>query len=448
MKLKSNAKYIGILTIIICSAGLNFLLASDEIPGEKQKHPIALVGGTIHTVSGSTLANGAILFDKGKITAIGEKIELPDSTEKIDITGKHVYPGLIAANTCIGLVEISAVRSTRDFAEVGDIKPNIRAESAINPDSEIIPVTRANGITIAHSIPMGGLISGTSAAIMLDGWSWEDLTLRAPIGLAVNWPSMRTRSRRPGARTSDKDLIKRRDANIQKIRDLFADARAYLKAQETEVATGSLQHASDIRLEALAPVLNREIPALISAYTIKEIEAAIDWASDENIDVVLMSGTDVRFALDLLKEKKIPVIYTAVLSEPMRRWEPYDTAYKIPAELYKAGIKFCIATAGDPFSAAHERNLPYHAAMAAAFGLPKAQALKSITLEAAQILGIADRVGSLDTGKDATLIVTNGDPLEIRTQVEMEFIQGRKVQLTSRHTRLNEKYKTKYSRMK
>ncbi len=445
MKNKAAQIYTGLALGILSLALMSRLSASDEIPGKKQSHPIALIGGTIHTVSGTTIENGYILFEKGKITAIGDSGTFPDSTEKIDVAGKHVYPGLIAANTRIGLVEITAVRSTRDFAEVTAIKPNIRAESAINPDSELLPVTRANGITVVHTLPAGGLIAGTSAAIMLDGWTWEDLTLRAPIGLVVNWPFMGNKRSSVSAKKA-KDQKKRRDESIKQIRDIFADARAYLKAQEAEIAAGGPLHASDIRLEALAPVLNKEIPVLLQARSLKEIQAAIDWAMAEDLDAVLMTGADVRFALSLLKEKKIPVIYEGTLALPSRRWEPYDTRFTVPAKLYEAGVKFCISSRGSAFDAAHERNLPYQAAMAAAFGLPRDVALKSITLYAAQILGIADHVGSLETGKDATLIVTDGDPLEIRTQIEMQFIQGRKVQLTSKHTRLNEKYKIKYSR--
>lgn len=440
------------MLILLCVSGLslifqNNLVASDEVPGKKQKHPIALVGGTIHPVSGETIENGTLLFVDGKITAIGASIVFPDSTEKIDVAGKHLYPGLIAANTRLGLVEVAAVRSTRDYAEVGEIKPNVRAESAINPDSELLPVTRANGITLAHTIPMGGLISGTSAVIELDGWTWEDLTLRGPIGLYVNWPNMGSN---PGAAGSkkEKELLKKRDADILKIRTAFAQARAYLKAKDAEAGEKVPYHQTDIRWEAMAPVLNKEIPVLLRVSGLKEIQAAVDWAVSEDVYAVLMTGPDVRFATELLKEKNIPVIYMGTLTLPSRRWEPYDTPFTVPLELHRAGVKFCISGPGSPFDAAHERNLPYQAAMAAAFGLPKEEALKSLTLYPAQILGIADRVGSLEIGKDATLIVTDGDPLEIRTQVEREFIRGRKVQLSNRHTRLNEKYKTKYARMK
>lgn len=282
---------------------------------------------------------------------------------------------------------------------------------------------------------------------MMDGWTWEDLTLRAPIGLYVNWPTMAPFRGNLNEKQKS-EFLKKRDSQIQQLKDAFADARAYSKAKEAESLKTSVYHKSDIRWEAMMPVLNKEIPVLLEASGIREIEASIDWAMSEDLDVVLMTGTDVRFALDLLKEKNIPVIYKGTLALPLRRYEPYDTPFTVPKLMSDSGVRYCISGSGTPFEAAHERNLPYQAAMAVAYGLSPEEALKAITLYPAQILGVADRVGALEVGKDATLIVTDGDPLDIRTQVEMEYIQGRAVQLTSRHTRLNDKYKTKYARMK
>ena len=420
--------------------------ASDQVPGKPQDHPIALIGGTIHTVSGVIIGNGTVLFVDGKISGIGTQVDLPEGTEQININGKHVYPGLITANTRLGLLEINAVRATRDFAELGDIKPNIRAEVSINPDSELLPVARANGITMAHTIPMGGLIAGTSALITLDGWTWEDLTYKAPVGLYIDWPFMGIRRGR-FVEKSKKEQLKDRDEKLAKIRETFKQARAYLKAKEAEGQKGTPYHGSDLRLDAMIPVLKKEMPVLLHARGIKQIQAALDWAIDEDLRIILLCGQDVRFVTSLLKENNIPVIYEGTLTTPSRRWEPYDTPFSTPLKLFEAGVTFCISGSGRTFEAAHERNLPYQAAMAAAYGLPKEEALKAVTLYPAQILGVGDRVGSIEVGKDATLIVTNGDPLEIMTNVEMEFIQGRKIDLSSRHTELYEKYKTKYQRM-
>lgn len=431
------------LTILLTILNLS---ASDQIPAPKQDHPIALLGGTIHTVSGAALANGTIVFNDGKITALGTDVTLPEGTEQIDVQGKHVYPGLIAANTILGLVEINAVRATRDFAEVGDVNPNVRAEVSINPDSELLPVARANGITLALSVPTSGLIAGTSALIMLDGWTWEDLTLKAPIGLHVRWPAMGV-SRSPFVTKSKKEQLKERDEKLQKIREAFAEARAYLKAKDAEAQKGVPYHNTDLRWEAMIPVLKKEIPVFVHANDIRQIQAAIDWATEEDIKMVLVGGQDAWRVADLLEEKNIPVVIGGIHRLPMRRWEAYDTPFTLPLKLHEAGVTFCIASQGGSFGAAHERNLPYHAATAAAYGLPKEEALKAVTLYPAQILGVADQVGSLEVGKEATLIVTDGDPLEITTHIEWEFIQGREIDLSSRHTQLYQKYKTKYQRL-
>jgi imidazolonepropionase-like amidohydrolase len=294
-------------------------------------------------------------------------------------------------------------------------------------------------------IPRGGLISGTSALIMMDGWTTEDITFKAPIGLLINWPEMNL----PHNISEEKKIeqIDTIEKKINNIRDAFLQARAYLKAKTAEKEDNVPYHDFDSRWEAMAPVLNRQIPVLIHAPSIREIHAAINWALTENLKIILITGQDAGLVTDLLVENDIPVILDGVLSTPKRRWEPYDTPYVTPLALYNAGVNFCIAGSGSSFDAAHARNLPYHAAMAAAYGLPKSEALKSVTLYPAQILGVGDRLGSIDIGKDATMIITDGDPLEITTSIKSEFIQGRKIDLTSRHTKLYEKYKIKYKRL-
>lgn len=435
-----------LVALFLFATALN-VFGSDQIPAKPQDHPIALIGGTIHTVSGDVIENGTVLFVSGKITAVGTGVELPEGTEQLDVSGKHVYPGMIAANTNLGLVEVGAVRASRDFAEVGDINPNVRAEAAINPDSELIPVTRANGVTLAISAPSGGLITGTSALIMLDGWTWETMTLKAPTGLHLRWPQMGVRRGR-FFRARPEDQLKRRDESLQKIKAAFAEARAYLVAKEAESTTGIPYHDTDLRWEAMIKVLKKEVPVFVEANEIRQINAAVAWATSEDVNMVLIGGQDAWRVADLLKEKNIPVIVGGTLTTPLRRWEAYDTPFKNPLRLYEAGVKFCIAgTGGVSGGASNARNLPYNAAMAAAYGLPKDEALKSVTLYPAEILGVADRVGAIERGKDATLIVTDGDPLEIMTHVEQEFIQGRKIDLSSRHTQLYEKYKEKYERM-
>jgi imidazolonepropionase-like amidohydrolase len=420
------------------------VLGSGQIPAKKQEKPIAIVGATIHPVSAPVIEKGTIIFDKGKIIALGIDAAIPEGTERIDATGKHVYPGLISPDTYIGLVEIGAVRASRDRTETGSINPNVRAEVAVNPESELIPVVRTNGITIVVSSPSGGLISGTSAVLMMDGWTWEDMTLKAPAALYVNWPRM-TITRTPSERPSEEDQKKEREGAIKKITDGFRDARAYMKAKHAETQKGTPYHNIDSRWEAMIPALERKVPVVVWATEVQEIQAAVAWANQENIRLIIGGGHDAWRVADLLKSRNIPVLAGGIHRLPGRRFEAYDDPFTLPAKLHAAGIQFAIITQAE---AASERNLPYQAATAAAYGLPKDEALKAITLYPAQIFGVADRVGSLEVGKDATLMVTTGDPLEIMSNVQMEFIQGRKIDLNNKQTMLYEKYKEKYRRSK
>jgi len=426
------------LLIVHCS-----LFASDPVPAKKQDHPIALTGATIHPVSGPEISNGTIIFENGKITGIGTNVPLPAGTEKIDVAGKQIYPGLINANSTVGLTEIEAVRATNDYAEVGQIKPNVRSEIAVNPESELIPTLRANGVVIANVMPQGGLIAGRSAAIMMDGWTQEDVVFKAPIGLVVNWPQM-TISHGWWVRQTEEEQKKEHAKQLKDLSDAFADARAYMVAKKAETAKGIPYHLADLRWEAMIPVLEKKIPVFVNANDLLQIEAAVQWAKDENVRLVIVSGRDSWRAADLLKANDVSIIVGPILDEPSRDWEPYDAAFTVPSKLFAAGVQFAISGEGEAFA---ERNTPYHAAMAAAYGLPKDEALKAVTIYAAKILGIEAQTGSLEVGKDATIIVTTGDPLEIETRVEMEFIQGKKIDLRTRHTILYEKYREKYKQL-
>ena len=430
----------GLITVFSLT---NMAYASNQKPAGPQVIPIALIGGTIHTVTGDIIENGTILFEKGKIVGLGLTVEIPENALRISVEGKHIYPGLIAAHSIIGLTEIGAVRATRDNAEIGDITPSVRTPAAVNPESEYFPVTRANGILVALSTPSGGLIAGQSGLIMMDGWTWEEMTLKSPVAMHIYWPSYRIRTF-PGA-DSEEDQIKQRDKQLKKLRDAFQAARAYKTAKEAEGQSNIPYHDSDLSWEAMIPVINKDIPVLVHASDVKQIQAAIDWAIDEEVRMVLVGGTDAWRVTDRLKKYDIPVIIGGVLRLPGRRWEDFDTPFTNALKLYQAGVRFCISDGG---GGANERNLPYHAATAAAYGLPKDEALKSVTIYPAEILGVADQVGSLEENKDATLIVTDGDPLEIRTHVELAFIQGRPVDLSSKHTDLYDKYLERLDQVK
>jgi imidazolonepropionase-like amidohydrolase len=284
---------------------------------------------------------------------------------------------------------------------------------------------------------------------MLDGWAWEDMVLKAPIGLHLNWPWMTIRYG-PNVKLSEEEQKKKRDEQIKELRDAFFQARSYMTAREARMASGASDLPVDLRWEAMIPVLKRKIPVFVYADEARQINAAIAWAEQENIRPIILGGQDSWRVADLLREKNIPVVLMPILRTPMRDWEGYDTPFSVAARLAKKGVHFCIAGDGgtsNELKYNNERNLPYHAAMAAAFGLAKEEALKAITLYPAQILGVADRIGSLEPGKDATFIVTDGDPLEIVTRVERVFIQGKDVDLRNKHLMLYEKYTEKYRRL-
>jgi len=431
-----------LLLIAVCAvvSGQD-LLASDPVPAAKQKKPIALVGGTIHTVSGDILEKGTVVFDKGKITAVGTNVAIPDGAERIDISGKHVYPGLIDANTIMGLTEIGSVRGTLDYAETASsLNPSVRAEVAVNPESELIPVARSGGIAITATVPGSGLISGLSAALMMDGWTWEDMTLKSRIGLVVNWPVM-TYVQNRFTRSTKEEWQKSRDEQLKRLREAFVNARAYMKAKRAEQQKGMPYHDTDLRWEAMIPVLEKGIPVWVNAHEASQIQAAVTWAEEEGVRLVIVGGREAWRVSDQLKAKNVPVILTEILASPGRRWEDYDLVYSLPRRLKEAGVRFCIAGDGDP---SNSRNLNHHAAAASAFGFPKADALRSITLDAASILGIDSMVGSVDVGKDATLIVTDADVLELSSKVERLFIQGKTIDLRDKHKQLYGKYEEKY----
>jgi len=413
--------------------------AGPEVPGADQTRPIALVGADIYPVSKPMIPGGMLLFENGRITAVGPKIKLPKNTKVIDVSGKRIYPSLIEPISSLGLVEINAVRATRDYRETGDINPNVRAATAINPDSELIPVTRSNGVLVSVATPSGGIISGRSAVIMLDGWTWEDMTLKADAALHIQWPAMS-----PVVDWHDKksatEQISERESRLKKLAKACDDALRYQEARKVD---GTLPR--DARHEGLLPSLNGKTPVIVHANELRQIEAAVAFCEKYRMKMILHGGYDAPRCAALLKSAKIPVIVGGVHRLPNRRDDRYDAAYTLPARLEGAGIEFCIS-GNSRFGASNVRNLPYQAATAAAYGLDRDLALRSITLSAAKILGVENRIGSLTIGKDATLFVCNGDPLETATQVESAWIQGRPVDLDNRQKRLNRKYEQKYQR--
>ena len=427
--------------LIVCLLTVS-LFANEQIPAPPQKNPIILKNGFIHTISNGVI-EGSILFNKGKIIRIAKYITPPKDCEVIDLKGKHVYPGMIAAVSGLGLVEINAVAVTNDHSERGDFNPNVRTNVAFNPDSEIIPTTRSNGILIANVIPASGLVSGQSSVMMLDGWTWENATLSFPSGLHINWPNMNS-----GARTdNDKKRLKAAKQQLDDLEKMIKDARAYARLRKTKSRLAENYHNEDLRWESMIPYVEKKLPIFVHANEVRQIEASISWANRHNLEIVIVGGKDAWRTTDLLVKNRIPVIYEGVTSLPFRRFEDYDQAYKTPSILYEKGVQFCISDYGYAGRAEQIRNLPYQASMAASYGLPKKAAFRAVTLSVAEILGIDKKVGSLDEGKDATLFISDGDPLETRTNIIQAFIEGKKIDMGDRHKSLYSKYKEKYRQL-
>lgn len=434
------------ICLVVGSLTNSHAMASDQVPGAKQKNPLLIKNATVHTVSQGTLPSTSILVKDGKIAEVGANIQPPENTEVIDASGQHVYPGLIDSFSAIGLVEIDSIRASIDNTEMGNINSNVRAAVAVNPDSEAIPVARANGVLFSMVGPTGGLVSGRAALLQMDGWTWEDMTLRADVGMMVNWPRFGggggggRGGRRQAAEASEGDADS--SDRLAPLHTLFRETRAYANAK---AANPNLP--TDLRLEAMIPVAEGRLPMIVNANTVKQIQTAIAFSKQHSLKLILMGASDALHCAALIREAKIPVIVSGVYRLPSRRDAPYDSAYTFPSQLRAAGIQFSIASDGR-FGASGVRNLPYHASTAAGFGLSSDDAIRSITLSPAEIFGVADRVGSIDAGKDATLFLCTGDILETPTQVTKAWIQGRKVDLTSKHTQLYEKYKSKYEQQK
>lgn len=412
--------------------------ADETLPARLPKNPIALVGGTVHPVSGPAVTDATILLDQGKIVAIGQKLEIPADAEIIEISGKHVYPGMFEPHTQLGLTEISSIRASIDSSEVGAVNPNVKAAVALNPDSSLLPVTRANGVLLALSAPTGGLISGQAAVIQLEGWTYEDLTINAEAAMVINWPGGGGGRRRGGRETSSSTTDP-----LQGLKELLDQARAY-DALKTANAD---RLPVDLALEALVKVVRGDVPILASANDQSQIESAVAFCAKEKLRLIILGGYDAEACAELLKRHDVPVVITAIHRVPQNRSDTYDAAYTLPARLQAAGVRFCISGSGRS-ETWNSRNLPYHAATAVAFGLDPEIAMRSITLSPAEIFRVSDRVGSLEVGKDATLFVCDGNPLEITSQVEKAFIQGRPLDLSSKHTRLRDKYLEKYDALK
>ena len=411
----------------------------------------------VYPVTGAPVKGVSVLIQDGKIADIGPKIATAKGVRVVEGKGLRVYPGMLDSGTELGLSEISAVRETVDTGELGEFMPQLRALVAVNPESEHFGVVRVNGITSAMTFPSSGgggrfgggerqMISGQAALIHTDGWTWEDMEINRSAAMHLIFPAIAGRGGRGGANLDfAPDLIpgaggagsytqahRTYEQQIAKLADFFDDARKYQKAR----AANARGFVRDLKFEAMLPVLERKMPVAVSASRPSAIHDAIAFADKQNIRIVILQPRELGKVGAELKAHNIPVILGRVLALPETEDSPYDEAFTLPSEAYKAGVKFAFGTFTNEFV----RNLPYQAATAVAFGLPYDEALKAVTINPAEIWGASDKLGSVEKGKVADLMVTDGDPLEIQTQVKHLFIKGKEVPLTNKQTRLYEKY--------
>ncbi|QEG24040.1 amidohydrolase family protein [Mariniblastus fucicola] len=430
-------------TLFAMAVLCNSLLA--QLPAKAPVGPVALTDATIFPVSSEPIEAGTILIEDGKIKAIGTDVEIPEGAETISLEGKSIYPGFIESHSQLGLTEIAAVRATNDHRERGEINPNVQALVSINMENLVLPVTRSGGVLVALSAPSGGIISGRSSIVQLEGWTYEDMAIKKVAALQVNWPMQ---SLPPGlvARLKKEKLKEEQEELVEHQEELvkfFELAKAYAKGRGLD----NDQPAFDSRLEAMVNVVNGRVPMMVRADRAAEIRAAVSFATREKLKLIILGGYDAVECAELLKSHNVPVIVSATHRMPIRRDDRHDDAFTLPARLKAAGVKFCISST-DRSETWNTRVLPFQAATAQAYGLDRNEALRSITLSAAEILGIDDRLGSLEPGKDATLIVVNGDPLEAVSTIDRAWIAGREIDLSNHQTRLYEKYQEKYRRAK
>jgi imidazolonepropionase-like amidohydrolase len=398
----------------------------------------------IQVISGPAISPGQMLVKDDRIVSVGKKLTVPKGAKVVDLGDLSLYPGLIAAPTSLGLTEINAVRATRDDREVGDYTTDVDAWVAVNPDSELIPVARANGVTHALVIPMGGRISGVSGLVRLHGWGVENMTVDKASFLHLWWPgtSLDVRPKEHSTGSKRKSLEEQDKARRQQVTildEFFDDAEAYAKAK----ASGKPGFIEIPAWDAILPVLEKRLPIMVHADDSTQIKTAVEWSKKRGFKIVLAGGRDAWRVADLLAKEKIPVLYHHVFTLPPRDHDPHDLQFRVPGLLSKAGVKTIIGLRPGAWSASNLRNLPYHAAQAAAYGLPPKEALASITLRPAEILGVADKLGSLEANKEATFIAVDGDLLDIRSQVKRMWIAGQEVSLESRHLKLYEKYRNR-----
>ncbi len=419
---------------LLMLASLGLYAQETMHPSPAQTKKIVISGGTLHIGNGQVIENGTLSIEKGKIKI--ETAAVTGDVERIDATGKHVYPGVIAPNTNLGLVEVSSTKSTTDFDELGEMNPSIRSIVAYNTDSKVINTVRSNGVLLAQIVPQGGLISGTSTVVQLDAWNWEDAAYVLDNGVHMTFPALINRPMQMRRRGGDSDPVKLGLEKIEQARVFFREAKAYLQ-EKTHAAT-------NLKFEATRGLFDRSKTLYIHCDLVKEMLVAVDFAKEFNFKLVIAGGADSYMIADILAANNVAVILHEPHALPATDDDAVDQPYKTGAQLQKAGVLFTICQdSGDGYT--QIRNLPFMAGTMSAYGLTKEEALSAITLNPAKILGIADRTGSLENGKDANIVISTGDLLDMKSSVVTHaFIQGRAINLDNKHSQLFNRYKYKY----
>lgn len=434
------------LSILLAGSMIAARSQSNVLPGAAQKAPIVIKNATVHTGDGSAvIENATIVIENGKITAVGKDVKIPAGAEVTDAAGKHVYPGLVLPSSNLGLVEISSVKASSDSREIGDMNPNIRSIVAYNTDSKVINTLRSNGILAANIVPEGNFLAGSSTLVQLDAWNWEDAALELDGGMHLYMPTLMPRPTfgrgggggggfgpNAGAQV---DPVKAGLEKMEELKSFFKEAKAYLAATDNK--------ETNLKFEAVKNLFTKKQKLYVHANTVKQMLVALDFVKEFGFDMVIVGASEGWQIADLLKQHNVSVILDQLHRLPTGEDDDVDQPYKTAAALQKAGVLFALS---DDDSQNRGRNLAFNAGTAAAYGLTKEQALAAITSSAAKILGASDKIGTIAVGKDANIIISTGDILDMRTNnVTEAFIQGRKVNLDDKQKQLNERYEEKYN---
>lgn len=424
---------------------LGCLVKAQEViyPAKDFKGKLYITNGTVHIGNGTVMEKATIEVNNGKIVSVGTNIAVPADAKVVNATGRQVYPGLILASSDLGLKEIgSGARGTNDFAELGEFNPSIRAITAYNSDSRVINVLRSDGILLAGVAPEGGTISGSSTIVQLDAWNWEDAAYKMDAGMYMTMPSFLNRGGgrrggggfpRPGG-AGESDAAKQALDKVEEVKSFLDQAKAYLSE--------SVHANTNLKFEALRNLFAKKQKLYINANQVKQMLVAIDFVKEYGFEVVIVGGSESFQIADLLKANNIAVILGESHALPATEDDDVDQPYKTPAVLQKAGVLFAI---NDTNGQTRYRNLSYNAGTAVAYGLSKEEALQAITLNVARILGIDDRAGSLEAGKDANIVISEGDILDMKSSTVLHaFIQGREINLDNKQKEMYERYKFKY----